>query len=230
MEPAVHLSDSWRLRLQPEFASPYMSDLLEFLEERKARGVEIFPQPSHVFHALNVVALDDVKVVIIGQDPYHGPGQAHGLSFSVQPGVRTPPSLINIYKELESDLGIPPAPTGHLEAWASQGVLLLNSVLTVERGKAASHSKKGWERFTDAVVRLVAEKEEPSVFILWGNYAQEKASRVDERKHLVIRTSHPSPLWRSAHKGFFGSRPFSLTNKFLQEHGRKGIDWRLQHL
>ena len=166
-----------------------------------------------------------MRVVILGQDPYHGEGQAHGLCFSVQPGVRIPPSLVNIYKEMQADLGIPPARHGFLEHWAKQGVLLLNSVLTVEMGRAASHQGQGWERFTDAVIRVVNEQEKPVVFILWGSYAQKKASFVDQRKHLVIRSPHPSPL--SAHNGFFGSRPFSKANDFLVKHDRKPIAWEL---
>jgi uracil-DNA glycosylase len=166
-----------------------------------------------------------VRVVILGQDPYHGEGQAHGLCFSVQPGVRTPPSLVNIYKEMQEDLGIPPARHGFLEHWAKQGVLLLNSVLTVEMGRAASHQGRGWERFTDAVIRAVNEQEKPVVFILWGSYAQKKAAFVDRDRHLVLRSAHPSPL--SAHNGFLGSRPFSKANAFLEQHGRQPIDWQL---
>ena len=224
---AVKLSDSWRLPLQEEFDSPYMKDLGDFLRERRASGAEIFPSMDNVFHALETVPLESVKVVLLGQDPYHGPGQAHGLSFSVQPGVRTPPSLVNIYKELHDDLGIEPARHGFLESWARQGVLLLNSVLTVERGKPASHKGKGWEQFTDAVIKLVSDKAPPSVFLLWGAYAKKKAAKVDESRHLVIRTSHPSPMHDSANKGFFGSRFASRTNDFLVRNGRDPIDWRL---
>jgi uracil-DNA glycosylase len=169
--------------------------------------------------------LEKVRVVILGQDPYHGEGQAHGLCFSVQKGVKPPPSLINICKELKADLDISPPPHGHLERWAQQGVLLLNSVLTVEAGLAASHQGKGWERFTDAVIRLVNDQPRPVVFILWGNYAQKKASFVDRSRHLVLSSAHPSPL--SAHNGFFGSRPFSKTNAFLVEQGQAPIDWNV---
>lgn len=223
----VRLSDSWRAPLQSEFDSQYMADLSAFLRERRAAGAEIYPAMDDVFHALDVVPLEDVKVVILGQDPYHGPGQAHGLSFSVKPGIRVPPSLLNVYRELQDDLGIPPARHGNLEAWARQGVLLLNSVLTVERGSPASHQGKGWERFTDAVVRLVSDRAPPSVFMLWGAQAKKKAARVDESRHLVIRTSHPSPAHDSANKGFFGSRFASRANAFLKEHGREPVDWTL---
>ncbi len=206
-----------------------MASLREFLLARKAQGAQIFPKGSEYFRALDLTPLEDVRVVILGQDPYHGPGQAHGLCFSVRPGVRTPPSLVNIYKELHADLGIPPARHGYLEHWARQGVLLLNSVLTVEMGQAAAHQGKGWEGFTDAIVRLVNESAPPTVFLLWGAYAQRKAAFVDsvERggRHLVIKSAHPSPL--SAHNGFLGSRPFSKANAFLQAHGRGAIDWAL---
>jgi uracil-DNA glycosylase len=224
---AIRLSDSWKVPLQAEFDSQYMADLGDFLRERRGDGAEIYPPMDSVFHALDAVPLDQVRVVILGQDPYHGPGQAHGLSFSVQKGVRIPPSLVNIYREIEDDLGIAPPKHGCLDAWARQGGLLLNSVLTVERGRPASHQGKGWERFTDAVIRLVSDKAEPSVFMLWGAYAKKKASRVDESRHLVIRTSHPSPMHDSAHKGFFGSRFASKANEFLQENGRTPVDWRL---
>lgn len=223
----VRLSESWREPLQTEFDSPYMGELSAFLRQRKTSGAEIFPPMDEVFHALDAVALEDVRAVIIGQDPYHGPGQAHGLSFSVRTGVRVPPSLANVFREIEDDLGIPPARHGNLEAWARQGVLLLNSVLTVERGSPTSHQGRGWERFTDAVVKLVSDQAPPSVFLLWGAYAKKKAARVDESRHLVIRTSHPSPSHDSANKGFFGSRFASRTNAFLVENGRDPIDWRL---
>lgn len=221
----VKLNESWLEPLRSEFDSPYMAELKRFLVAEKEAGKRIFPPGGEWFHALEATPLEEVRVVILGQDPYHGPGQAHGLCFSVRPGVRIPPSLVNIYKELQSDLGIPPANHGNLEAWAKQGVLLLNAVLTVEAHRAASHQGKGWERFTDAVIRLVAERDRPAVFILWGSYAQRKASFVDTRRHLVLKSPHPSPL--SAHNGFFGSKPFSKTNRFLEEHGMAPIDWRL---
>lgn len=221
----VKIGESWKAPLAAEFASPYMADLKAFLLKQKEEGRRIFPRGAEYFRALDLTPLDEVRVVVLGQDPYHGDGQAHGLCFSVQPGVRIPPSLVNIYKEMEADLGIPPARHGFLEHWAKQGVLLLNSVLTVEMGRAASHQGRGWERFTDAVIRIVNEQEKPVVFMLWGSYAQKKASFVDQRKHLIIRSAHPSPL--SAHNGFLGSRPFSKANSFLVSHGREPIDWRL---
>jgi uracil-DNA glycosylase len=221
----IKLHESWLKPLQGEFDSPYMVSLRQFLVAEKQAGKRIFPPGSEWFHALDTTPLDQVRVVIIGQDPYHGPGQAHGLCFSVRPGVKVPPSLVNIYKELRDDLGIEPPRQGNLEHWANQGVLLLNAVLTVEAHRAGSHQGKGWEQFTDAVIRLVNEREVPVVFILWGSYAQRKASFVDQSKHLVLKSPHPSPL--SAHNGFFGSKPFSKTNRFLEEHGQAPIDWRL---
>jgi len=221
----VKIGESWKAPLAAEFSDPYMAELKRFLLEQKQEGRRIFPKGAEYFRALDLTPLDEVRVVILGQDPYHGEGQAHGLCFSVQPGVRIPPSLVNIYKEMQEDLGIPPARHGFLEHWAKQGVLLLNSVLTVEMGRAASHQGRGWERFTDAVIRAVNEQEKPVVFILWGSYAQKKAAFVDRSRHLVLRSPHPSPL--SAHNGFFGSRPFSKANAFLVEHGRKPIDWQL---
>ena len=225
MASEVKIGESWKAPLAAEFSDPYMADLKRFLLEQKQEGRRIFPKGVEYFRALDLTPLDEVRVVILGQDPYHGEGQAHGLCFSVQPGVRIPPSLVNIYKEMQEDLGIAPARHGFLEHWAKQGVLLLNSVLTVEMGRAASHQGRGWERFTDAVIRAVNEQEKPVVFILWGSYAQKKAAFVDRSRHLVLRSPHPSPL--SAHNGFFGSRPFSKANAFLVEHGREPIDWQL---
>ena len=221
----VTLNESWKAPLQAEFDAPYMAALKEFLVAERDKGKRIFPKGSEWFHALDVTPLEQVRVVILGQDPYHGEDQAHGLCFSVKPGVRPPPSLINIYKEMKSDLGLEPPPNGNLEAWAKQGVLLLNAVLTVEAGLAASHQGKGWERFTDAVIRLVNDQPRPVAFILWGAYAQRKAAFVDRQRHLVLTSAHPSPL--SAHNGFFGSKPFSKTNEFLLAHGRDPIDWKL---
>lgn len=220
------LHESWKTPLQSEFDAPYMAALKQFLLGEREKGKRIFPKGSEWFHALDATPLDKVRVVILGQDPYHGEDQAHGLCFSVQKGVKPPPSLVNIYKELKADLEISPAPHGHLESWAQQGVLLLNSVLTVEAGLAASHQGKGWERFTDAVIRLVNAQQRPMVFILWGNYAQKKASFVDRSRHLVLTSAHPSPL--SAHNGFFGSKPFSKTNAFLVEQGQAPIDWKVE--
>ncbi|GAJ28419.1 uracil-DNA glycosylase [Acidomonas methanolica] len=221
----VRLEESWRKALEAEFAAPYMAALRTFLLEEKARGQVIFPKGSDIFRALDLTPLNKVKVVILGQDPYHGDGQAQGLCFSVRPRIRIPPSLVNIYKELESDLGIPRAHHGCLDAWARQGVLLLNSVLTVERGRAASHQGKGWERFTDAVIARVNGLPHPVVFMLWGSYAQRKAAFVDSSRHLVLKAAHPSPL--SAHNGFFGCRHFSKANDFLVSHGEAPIDWCL---
>lgn len=221
----VKLDDSWKPPLAEEFNRPYMQVLKSFLQEQKAAGKHIFPKGSEYFRALDLTPLDKVRVVILGQDPYHGEGQAHGLCFSVRPGVKIPPSLVNIYKEMQTDLGIPPARHGFLEHWAKQGVLLLNAVLTVEMGMANAHQGKGWENFTDAVIRAVNEQPHPVVFILWGAYAQRKAAFVDTSKHLVLKAPHPSPL--SAHNGFFGSKPFSTTNAFLVKHGFEPIDWKL---
>ncbi|MBJ7375713.1 uracil-DNA glycosylase [Sphingobium sp.] len=228
MSDTIKLHESWRAPLADQFEAPHMQGLKNFLRAEKAAGKRIFPKGSEYFRALDLTPLDQVKAVILGQDPYHGEGQAHGLCFSVQPGVRTPPSLVNIYKEMQADLGIARASHGFLEHWARQGVLLLNSVLTVEMGRAASHQGKGWELFTDAVVRIVAQKEEPVVFLLWGAYAQRKAGFVDQSRHLVIKSAHPSPL--SAHNGFLGSRPFSRANTFLEAKGRGAIDWALPAL
>jgi uracil-DNA glycosylase len=221
----IKLHESWLGPLQGEFEQPYMGELKRFLLAERDRGRTIFPRASNWFRALDLTPLDKVRVIILGQDPYHGEGQAHGLCFSVPPGVRPPPSLVNIFKELESDLGVRPSRHGLLEHWAKQGVLLLNSVLTVEMGQAASHRERGWERFTDAVVRLVNAKSDPVVFMLWGSYAQKKASFVDTSRHLVLKAPHPSPL--SAHGGFFGCRHFSKANAFLEGKGLEPIDWAL---
>ncbi|XUY26192.1 uracil-DNA glycosylase [Agrobacterium sp. rho-8.1] len=221
----VKLDESWKRALSVEFTSPYMQKLKEFLLAEKNAGKHIFPKGSEYFRALDLTPLNEVKVVILGQDPYHGAGQAHGLCFSVQPGVRTPPSLVNIYKELQSDLGISPVKHGFLESWAGQGVLLLNSVLTVEEARAASHQGQGWEKFTDAIIRTVNDQCDSVVFLLWGSYAQKKAAFVDQTKHLVLRSPHPSPL--SAHNGFFGNHHFSKANEFLVSRGRQPIDWQL---
>ena len=221
----VILNESWKASLQADFDAPYMAALKAFLVSERENGKRIFPKGSEWFHALDVTPLDKVRVVILGQDPYHGEGQAHGLCFSVQRGVKPPPSLVNIFKEMRSDLGLEPPSHGNLEAWAKQGVLLLNSVLTVEAGLAASHQGKGWERVTDAVIRLVNDLPRPVVFILWGAYAQKKAAFVDRSRHLVLTSAHPSPL--SAHNGFFGSKPFFKANEFLVAQGEEPIDWKL---
>jgi uracil-DNA glycosylase len=222
---SIKLHPGWLERLRGEFASPYMADLKRFLSAEKEQGKRIFPKGPDWFRALDLTPPDEVRVVILGQDPYHGLGQAHGLCFSVPNGVDPPPSLRNIYKELESDLGVKPARHGFLEHWAKQGVLLLNSVLTVEMGRAASHRDRGWERFTDAIITAINESETPVAFMLWGSYAQKKAAFVDTSKHLVLKAPHPSPL--SAHGGFFGCRHFSKANAFLESRGLKPIDWAL---
>lgn len=219
------LPQSWQPYLGEELDKPYMKTLRRFLQEQIEANRRIFPKSQETFSALWLTPFHDVKVVILGQDPYHGPGQAHGLSFSVPHGVPIPPSLVNIYKELEKDLGVPPAAHGNLVHWAEQGVLLLNSVLTVESSQPGSHRKKGWEEFTDRIITLVSEHAEPTAFVLWGAYAQAKESLINTDQHLVLKAPHPSPL--SAHRGFFGSQPFSKINRFLQEQGRKPIEWRL---
>ena len=219
--------DSWRAALLPVLQSAQARRLGGWLAREEANGKTVYPPRGQRLRALELTPLDEAKVVILGQDPYHGPGQAHGLCFSVPEGVPTPPSLVNIYKELESDLGIARRAHGNLEHWARQGVLLLNTCLTVEAGKAGSHAGKGWEAITDAAVAAVAERPEPSVFILWGNHARNKALKVPElgpgTRHLVLTSPHPSPL--SAHGGFFGSKPFSKTNAFLEAQGRGAIEW-----
>jgi uracil-DNA glycosylase len=225
MMPDIKLHDSWKAALGGEFEASYMAGLYEFLKAEKAAGKRIYPGSSNWFRALELTSLDNVRVVILGQDPYHGAGQAHGLCFSVQPGVRTPPSLQNIYKEMQSDLGIPPANHGFLEHWAQQGVLMLNSVLTVEAGQPGSHQKRGWEEFTDAIIRSVAAQDRPTVFLLWGAYAQKKAAFVNTNRHLVLTAAHPSPL--AARNGFFGCKHFSRTNSFLTSKGLPEIDWAL---
>jgi uracil-DNA glycosylase len=222
---AIRLHPSWLEPLKGEFEQPYMGELRQFLVAERSRGRTTLPPSANWFAALDLCPLTKVRAVILGQDPYHGPGQAHGLCFSVPPGIRPPPSLVNIFKELENDLGLRPARHGFLEHWARQGVLLLNSVLTVERGRAASHRDRGWERFTDAVVRLVDANDDPVVFMLWGSYAQKKADFVDASRHLVLKAPHPSQL--SAHSGFFGCRHFSKANAFLEGRGLPPIDWAL---
>jgi len=219
----IKLEPGWKAALAAEFAAPYMADLRAFLLAERQAGKRIFPPAALWFNALDLTPLDRTRVVILGQDPYHGAGQAHGLCFSVLPGTRPPPSLANITKELSSDLGRTIPPLGDLTPWASQGVLLLNSVLTVEEGRAAAHQGKGWERFTDAIIRTLAEGERPIAFILWGAYAQKKAAFVDPAKHLVVKSAHPSPL--SAHNGFFGSKPFSQVNAWLRARGEPEIIW-----
>ena len=216
---------SWQHELNTEFDQPYMHNLKTFLRDEKDLNKVIYPQSSNWFHALEITPLEDVKVVILGQDPYHQPNQAHGLCFSVLPGIKTPPSLVNIYKELESDLDIKPANHGYLESWAKQGVLLLNAVLTVEDSNANAHQGKGWEKFTDKVISTVNEQCDNVVFMLWGGYAQKKGGVIDTEKHLVLKAPHPSPL--SAYRGFLGCRHFSQANTYLKQYGKNSIDWSL---
>jgi uracil-DNA glycosylase len=224
----IQLEPSWKAHLFEEFEKPYMEKLKAFLQAEASAKKTIYPKGSEFFAALNHTPFDKVKVVILGQDPYHGPGQAHGLSFSVRPGVDIPPSLLNIYKELESDLGIPRASHGHLTHWADQGVLLLNATLSVQAGRAGSHQDKGWEEFTDAIIRHLNEERSGLAFVLWGSYAQKKGAFIDTKKHLVIKSPHPSPL--SAHRGFFGSKVFSRINEYLKSKGEPPIDWALPEL
>lgn len=221
----IKLHPSWLQHLSDEFEKPYMQDLKKFLKSELQKGKIIYPKPTEYFAAFDHAHFDQVRVVILGQDPYHGPGQAHGLCFSVQQNVPPPPSLVNIFKELEADLGLAPPKSGSLIKWAQQGVLLLNAVLTVEDGKAASHQGKGWEQFTDRVIQVLNEKKTGLVFVLWGAYAQKKAAFVDRRSHFVIESPHPSPL--SAHRGFFGTKPFSRINHYLTQKGERPIDWSL---
>lgn len=220
----VKIEQSWKNALADEFGKPYFVSLVRFLHDEKAAGKRIFPLGSQIFRAFDLTPLDNVKVVILGQDPYHGLGQAHGLSFSVPDGVPAPPSLKNIFKEIETDLGIRMSGYPNLEKWAHQGVLLLNAVLTVRSGEAASHSKMGWEQFTDAVIRCISDNCEGVVFLLWGSFARSKRELVDTSRHYVLEAAHPSPLARGA---FFGCRHFSRTNQILQSQGKTPVDWQL---
>ena len=220
----VRIEQSWKNALADEFGKPYFESLVRFLRSEKAAGQTIYPLGSQIFRAFDLTPLDELKVVILGQDPYHGPGQAHGLSFSVSAGVPAPPSLKNIFKEIESDLGVKMSGYPDLEKWARQGVLLLNAVLTVRAGMAASHSKIGWEEFTDAVIRYISDNCEGVVFLLWGNFARSKSALIDRSRHHVLEAAHPSPLARGA---FFGSRHFSQTNALLSAQGKTPIDWVL---
>ena len=222
---ALEKAPSWQADLNEEFELPYMQNLITFLQAEKDQNKVIYPQSSNWFHALEATALHETKVVILGQDPYHQPNQAHGLCFSVLPGIKTPPSLVNIYKELQTDLGIERANHGYLETWATQGVLLLNAVLTVEDSNANAHQGKGWEQFTDKVISVVNEQCDNVVFLLWGGYAQKKGAVIDSQKHLLLKAPHPSPL--SAHRGFLGCRHFSQANAYLEQHRKSQIDWEL---
>jgi uracil-DNA glycosylase len=218
------IEESWKTVLEDEFEAPYFTALSEFLREEKKKYT-IYPPGPQIFAAFNYTPFNRVKVVILGQDPYHGPGQAHGLCFSVPEGVAQPPSLVNILKEIESDLGIPITKKGDLSPWAQQGVLLINAILTVRANEAASHQNKGWEIFTDAVIRNLSEKRKNLIFLLWGNYAQAKEKLIDGDRHHILKAAHPSPL--SSYRGFFGCRHFSRTNEILADLGLNGIDWNL---
>ena len=225
--PAAPIHDSWRALLDAEFAKSYMADLRAYLAHRKTQRVVVYPHSSQWFNAFGLTPVDSVKVVILGQDPYHKAGQAHGLSFSVPAGVALPPSLLNIYKEIDTDVAreasLVARRAGCLENWARQGVFLLNSVLTVEQGQAAAHQGRGWETFTDAVVKYLSDERDDLVFLLWGSYAQKKGQVIDAKRHRVLRAPHPSPL--SAHRGFFGCAHFSQANQWLEEKGQTPIDW-----
>ncbi len=228
LQAALKPGTGWDQRLADQFTAPYMLKLEDFLAQQEGAGRVIYPSVENCFNALNSTSFDQVAVVILGQDPYHGPGQAHGLSFSVLPGVKPPPSLLNIFKEINSDLGHALPEHGCLGYWAQQGVLLLNSVLTVEQGQAAAHQRQGWELFTDRVIQLLNEQRDHVVFMLWGSYAQKKGAFIDRQRHCVLESVHPSPL--SAHRGFLGCRHFSQANAYLLQHQHKPIDWRLPPL
>ena len=221
----INIEDSWKAILKAEFEKPYFQEISRFLKSEKAAGKTIYPSGPLIFNAFNSTPFDKVKVVILGQDPYHGEGQAHGLCFSVQKGIKPPPSLVNIYKEMKSDLGLEAPSHGCLQAWAEQGVFLLNAMLTVEKDQPASHQKIGWQNFTDAAIQKLSDERENLVFILWGAFAQQKSLLIDNSKHLVLKSPHPSPF--SADKGFFGSKPFSKTNEWLESKGISSINWQL---
>ncbi len=221
----IKLESSWKQQLAEEFTKPYMQSLKQFLREEKQAKKIIYPKGNEIFNAFKLTPYDQVKVVILGQDPYHGPNQAHGLCFSVKSGVAIPPSLLNIYKELKQDLGVKPVKHGYLESWAKQGVLLLNSVLTVEKGRAASHQGKGWEQFSDQVIAKLNARSNPIIFVLWGNYAQKKCHFIDTNRHYILQSPHPSPL--SASRGFFGNKHFSTINQILESREIEPINWQL---
>lgn len=220
----VKIEPSWKKELANEFEKPYFKELADFVRQ-EYQIKTVYPRPENIFRAFDLCPFDKVKVVLLGQDPYHGPSQAHGLSFSVQQGIKNPPSLQNIFKEIKSDLGIELSGQGDLSHWAEQGVLLLNATLTVIASQAGSHQKKGWEEFTDAVIKTLSDKKESLIFLLWGAYAQSKAELIDTNRHLILRAPHPSPL--SAHRGFLGCKHFSQTNNYLEKIGREKIDWRV---
>ncbi len=219
------MAATWKQKLKDEFTLPYFLQIEQFLDSEKQKGLIVYPPDKWIFNAYNLTPFDKVKVIILGQDPYHGLGQAHGLCFSVQPGVKPPPSLVNIFKEMKNDLGITAPAHGCLEAWAKQGVFLLNAILTVEKDKPASHQKIGWQNFTDATIKHLSDYRAHLVFILWGAFAQQKISLIDSNKHFIIKSPHPSPF--SADKGFYGSKPFSTANNWLGRHGIEKINWEI---
>lgn len=221
----IQMHESWKTALKAEFEKPYFAELKRFLQAEKAAGKTIYPPGSLIFNAFNSTPFDQVRIVILGQDPYHGPGQAHGLCFSVQHGVKPPPSLVNIYKELQSDVGITLPTHGCLQSWTTQGVFLLNAILTVEANKPASHQKKGWEEFTNAAIQQLSLQREGLIFMLWGNFAQQKAALIDERKHTILKAPHPSPF--SAHTGFLGCGHFSKANAILTARGESPVNWQV---
>jgi uracil-DNA glycosylase len=224
----VQINDTWKVALEAQFELPYFQDIVHFLKTEKNAGKTIYPLGKLIFNAFNLTPFDAVKAVILGQDPYHGAGQAHGLSFSVLPGIKPPPSLVNIFKELKSDIGLDmPANFGDLTHWAKQGVLLLNTALTVRAGEPFSHAKTGWSKFTDVVIETISDEKENIIFILWGKFAQEKISLIDTGKHFILGSSHPSPF--SAHKGFLGCKHFSKTNELLVKTKQQPIDWNIKH-
>ncbi len=221
----IQMHESWKTALKAEFEKPYFAELKRFLQAEKAAGKTIYPPGSLIFNAFNSTPFDQVRIVILGQDPYHGPGQAHGLCFSVQHGVKPPPSLVNIYKELQSDVGITLPTHGCLQSWTTQGVFLLNAILTVEANKPASHQKRGWEEFTNAAIQQLSLQREGLIFMLWGNFAQQKATLIDERKHTILKAPHPSPF--SAHTGFLGCGHFSKANAILTARGEAPVNWQV---
>lgn len=220
----VQIEESWKVALAHEFAQPYFSQIKGFIQEQKLNGKKVYPPGSLIFNAFNLTPFDKVKVVILGQDPYHGPGQAHGLCFSVPQGVKPPPSLVNIFKEIKSDLGIEPPSHGNLESWAKQGVLLLNASLTVNESEPNSHVQAGWHTFTDAVIKTISDKKQGVVFLLWGRFAQDKAALIDTSRHFVLKSAHPSPFSATM---FFGCKHFSKTNELLKQQGKEPINWQL---
>ena len=222
--PNIQIEESWKQALSEEFKKPYFAEIRQFLQEEKAAGKTIFPPGSLIFNAFNSTPFEKVRVIILGQDPYHGTGQAHGLCFSVTPGIKPPPSLVNIFKELKNDIGFEIPDHGSLQKWTTQGVFLLNAILTVEANKPASHQKHGWEEFTNAAIEKLSKEQDELIFLLWGAFAQQKTGLIDERKHIILKAAHPSPF--SAYNGFFGCKHFSKTNEILINKGEQPINWQ----